>query len=208
MGACLLAEGVTERVERARQVGATSGSKERKTMQKLAIVVTLATALLGALATPSFAAHAGVKGEIMAHVSDLEEKLVGLAEAMPAEKFSWRPAEGIRSVSEVFMHIAGADYFILNMAGAPPPSDVDASGLEKNVTAKADVVTALKRSLAHTREAISKMSDADLNKDLKLFGRESSNQGALLAVVAHTSEHLGQLIAYARMNGVTPPWSQ
>jgi len=208
MGTRPLLEGVTARMERARSVGATGGSKERKTMRKLAIVVTLAVVLMGTLATPSFAEHAGVKGEVTAHVSDLEEKLVGLAEAMPAEKFSWRPAEGIRSVSEVFMHIAGGNYFILNMAGAPPPSDVDAGGLEKNVTAKADVVAALKKSLTHTREAISKMSDADLNKDLKLFGRESSNQGALLGVVVHMSEHLGQLIAYARMNGVTPPWSQ
>ena len=91
--------------------------------------------------------------------------------------------------------------------GAAPPEGVDPRNLEKSTTAKADVIAALKKSMEHAVSSIEKMSDDDLMQSMKLFGRDTTHQGALLVFVRHMGEHLGQSIAYARVNGVRPPWS-
>jgi uncharacterized damage-inducible protein DinB len=140
-------------------------------------------------------------------LNDVEKKVVGLAEAMPQEKYSWRPGPGVRSVSEVFMHIAGANFGLPNFIGVKPPAGIDRN-MEKTVTDKAKVVEMLKQSFAHVRQAAEGLSDADLAKPTKLFGQPSSYEGVLFLIANHMHEHLGQAIAYARVNGVTPPWSK
>ncbi len=147
----------------------------------------------------------GVRADILAWIEDAEKKIVGLAEAMPQEKYGWRPADGVRSVSEVYMHVVTGNFGIPRMVGIDPPMKLE-QGMEK-ITEKAKVVELLKKSFVHLKEAIGKVSDADLDKGTKMFGRESTYRNVLMLLVAHNHEHLGQSIAYARTNGVTPPWS-
>jgi hypothetical protein len=133
--------------------------------------------------------------------------LLQLAEATPAEKFAWRPAPGVRSISEVYMHLALGNHYLLEQAGVK--STLDRSKLpkapEKSITAKADVITMLRDSL----DAVSKgYQAADRQQKVKLFQKETTAEGVFLRILLHNNEHLGQSIAYARMNGITPPWSQ
>ena len=150
---------------------------------------------------------AGIREAFLSQLKDVEGKVVGLAEATPQEKYSWRPGEGVRSVSEVFVHIGGANYFFLSMLGVKPPAGLDPK-MEKTLTDKAKVVEMVKASFAHVREAVSKMSDADMTKETKMFGRATTYEAVLFFMANHMHEHLGQSIAYARINGIVPPWSK
>ncbi|MDP8979639.1 MAG: DinB family protein [Acidobacteriota bacterium] len=140
-------------------------------------------------------------------LQDTETKLVSLAEATPQEKLAWRPAEGVRSAGEVFLHIAGANYFFLTPLGVKPPAGLN-MGMEKTVKAQADIVAELKKSFAHVRTAVEGMSDADMSKATKMFGQTLTYEGVLFVMANHMHEHFGQSIAYARTNGIVPPWSK
>jgi uncharacterized damage-inducible protein DinB len=136
------------------------------------------------------------------------QQTVALAEAIPAEKYSWRPAPGVRSVSEVFVHIAAGNYFLLNQAGVKVPADAVAKlqgSPEKSITAKADVIQLLKASQELVRTSY---PTADRTKKVTFFGSETTADGIFLRILVHNHEHMGQSVAYARMIGVVPPWSQ
>ncbi len=150
----------------------------------------------------------GYRAEVMAEVRVQEDKFTRLAEAIPADKYTWRPAADVRSVAEVFMHVATANYNLPKLIGTPPPAGFEAKGFEKSTTDKAKVVSTLKDSFAHARKAIMAMPDADLEKSLDWFGGKNTERGILLFMVRHTAEHLGQSIAYARSIGITPPWTE
>jgi len=146
----------------------------------------------------------GYDGE-WGHVS---RQLVALAEAMPAEKFAWRPAEGVRSTSEVLMHIALANFYLLSVTGPKMPADIKAENMESAVTAKGEVVDWLKRSLEAVKNAHLTVKATDLQRKVKVNGRDSTVDAMYLRIIVHANEHMGQLVAYARMNGVVPPWSK
>ena len=146
----------------------------------------------------------GYDGE-WGHVS---RQLVALAEAIPAEKFAWRPAAGVRSTSEVFMHAAMANFYLLSITGPKMPPDLNSQDLEKTVTAKADVIAWLKRSLDAVKTAHAGVKPGDLQRKVKIDGRDATVDGMYLRIIVHANEHMGQLIAYARMNGIVPPWSE
>lgn len=149
-------------------------------------------------------APAGVKGEIIRSIEAAEHHLVALAERFPQEKYGWHP-EGARSTSEVFMHIAAGNYGYAKVMGTPPPEGTTGAVLSK-ITEKAKVVETLKASFAHLKTAI---QDApDVEKAIKLYGRDATVREAMIVAAAHCHEHLGQLIAYARVNGIVPPWSE
>jgi uncharacterized damage-inducible protein DinB len=148
----------------------------------------------------------GFRTDFLQLLDDVEEKLVSLAEAVPAEKYGWRPAEGVRSISEVYMHVAGGNYLLPSFIGVDAPAGISRD-MEKTVTDKPKVIDAMKQSFDHLRQATLKISDADLDKKTNLFGREASYREVFLIISNHCHEHLGQSIAYARMNGVVPPWS-
>jgi uncharacterized damage-inducible protein DinB len=145
----------------------------------------------------------GYDGEWV-HVS---RQLVSLAEAIPAEKYAWRPAPGVRSTSEVLMHIAVADFYLLSVTGPKLPADFNPT-LEKTVTAKADVIEWLKRSLEAVKSARVSVTPADLPRKVQVFGHDATVDGMYLRILVHANEHMGQLVAYARMNGIAPPWSE
>ena len=148
----------------------------------------------------------GVRGELLYQLADVEKKIIDLAGAMPPETYSWRPMEGVRSVSEVYVHIGGANYLFPSFIGIKSPEGLDRD-MEKTITEKTKVIEFLKGSFDHIRQAILKTSDDDLDKPAKLFGRETTVRDVLLTAALHLHEHLGQSIAYARMNHIVPPWT-
>ncbi len=145
----------------------------------------------------------GYDGE-WGHVS---RQLIALAEATPAEKFAWRPAPGVRSTSEVYMHLALANFFLLSVTGPKMPTDLKSNDMEKTVTAKEDVISWLKRSLDAVKTAHAAVTPQDLQRKVKVAGRDATVDGMYLRIIVHANEHMGQLIGYARMSGVVPPWA-
>ena len=169
-------------------------------MKTLLLALTLGGAILHAQPEGLWQGYDGEWG----HVSS---QLIALAEATPPEKFAWRPAPGVRSTSEVYMHIAMANLYLLSITGPALPADFKPD-LEKTVTAKADVIAWLKRSLDAVKAAHPAATPADLQRKVKVFGRDATVDGMYLRIIVHANEHMGQLIAYARMSGVVPPWSK
>jgi len=151
---------------------------------------------------------AGYRSEVMAEVMVQEDKFTRLAEAIPADKFAWRPSADVRSFAEVFLHVSAANFNLYKLVGTPPPAGLDIKSLEKSTTDKAKVVATLKDSFAHAKKAITAMPDADLDKSMDWFGGKNTERGILLFIVRHAAEHLGQSIAYARFAGITPPWTE
>lgn len=150
----------------------------------------------------------GYRSEILAEVMIQEDKFLRLAEAVPADKYTWRPGPDVRSFAEVFLHVSTANYNLYKLVGTAPPAGFDLKGLEKSTTDKTKVMATLKDSFAHARKAITAMPDADLDKSLDWFGGKNTERGILLFATRHTAEHLGQSIAYARFIGVVPPWTE
>jgi uncharacterized damage-inducible protein DinB len=138
------------------------------------------------------------------HVSS---QLIALAEATPEEKFAWRPAPGVRSTSEVYMHIAIANFYLLSVTGPKMPADLK-EGMEKSVTSKAEVINWLKRSLEAVKQAHLAVTPQDLQRKVHIEDRDATVDGVYLRIIVHANEHMGQLVAYARMTGVVPPWSR
>jgi uncharacterized damage-inducible protein DinB len=134
-------------------------------------------------------------------------QLIALAEATPAEKFAWRPAAGVRSTSEVYMHIVMANFYLLSVTGPKMPEDLKADA-EKTVTSKEDVIRWLKRSLEAVKDAHLKETPQHLALKVHIQDRDSTVNWMYLRIILHDNEHMGQLIAYARMTGVVPPWSK
>ena len=173
-------------------------------MKTILLAIFLAVVALHAQGDPLEGLWQGYDGEWV-HVS---KQLVALAEATPAEKFSWRPAPGVRSMSEVYMHIAIANLFLLSVTGPKLPADLKSNDMEKTVTAKAAVVDWLKRSLEAVKTAHAAVKPADLRRAVRVDQRDATVDGMYLRIIVHANEHMGQLIAYARMTGVVPPWSE
>ncbi len=172
-------------------------------MKTLLLALILGSAALQAQTDRLEGLWQGYDGEWV-HVS---RQLIDLAEATPADKFAWRPAPGIRSTSEVYMHIAIANFGLLNVTGVAKPADFKPE-LERSVTAKGDVIAWLKRSLEAVKTAHAAVTPADLQRKVKVMSRDATVDGMYLRILVHANEHMGQLIAYARMTGVVPPWSR
>jgi len=161
-----------------------------------------------AASTAAAAPASGARAEFLTEVAYYEQRFARLAQAVPAEKYTWRPAEGVRSIGEVYNHIVAANYGLARALGTPPPAGFDPKAIMVNSADKAKTVQALKESFAHFRQAVISVSDADLDKPLKMFGQQTTYRGAFIMITGHTGEHLGQSIAYARMNGIVPPWTE
>jgi len=145
----------------------------------------------------------GYEGE-WKHVTS---QLIALAEATPEDKFAWRPAKGVRSTSEVYMHIAVANFYLLSITGPKMPEGLTLES-EKSVTSKAEVIKWLKRSLEAVKSAHASVTPADLQRKVHIADRDATVDGMYLRIIVHANEHMGQLVAYARMTGVVPPWSK
>jgi uncharacterized damage-inducible protein DinB len=148
-----------------------------------------------------------VRGEILQWIGDAEEKLLDLADATPEEKYAWRPAEGVRTQGEVFLHVAAANYALPGQWGMKPPEGFAFEGYEKSMTKKADIRAALQSSFTHMKNGFLGLSDEALAREATVFGRAVTVRWGYLLLLSHAHEHLGQSIAYARSNGITPPWT-
>lgn len=171
------------------------------------------------LSTPAFGADAGtppgppgVRGDLLISLDFLEKQLTSLEQAMPQAKFTWRPAKGVRSVAELYLHVAGAIYFFAGKLGREAPQDVQAlmkaKKWESQTTKKEQIKTILTTAFAYLRNTINETPDAELDKQVNFMGRDISERLVLIGAQFHSFEHLGQAIAYARINGVVPPWSR
>jgi len=169
---------------------------------RIFIFLTLLSAPALRAQTPPEGIWQGYDGE-WKHVS---QQLIALAEATPPDKFAWRPAAGVRSTSEVYMHIVMANFWLLSVTGPKMPADLK-QGMEKSVTSKADVISWLKRSLDAVKDAHLAETPKDLERKVHVADRDATVEGMYLRIIVHANEHMGQLIAYARMTGVAPPWS-
>ena len=175
-----------------------------RTALMLLLVVCLGAQPLYAQTVPEGVGQ-GYEGEL-GHVAS---QLIALAEATPAEKFAFRPASGVRSTGEVYMHIVFANYYLLSQTGVGPkmPADLKPDAM-KTVPAKAELIDWLKRSLDALKSARAAAKPADLERKVTLFKHETTADAVFLRLIIHNNEHMGQLIAYARMSGVAPPWSK
>ena len=158
----------------------------------------------------------GVMGDLLQDVASLETKIVGLANAMPPTAYKWRPKPGVRATEEVLLHVAGDNYFMPALMGVSAPTDTGIDGKDNKTVAafetrrltREQLVTELTKSFAFLKDAMSKTPDAMLERPPTNSVRKTTTRATWIATVTHLHEHLGQLIAYARSNDVTPPWSK
>ena len=164
----------------------------------------------------------GFKNEFLDDFAGTRRQLIQLAQATPPDKFGWRPAKDVRSAGEVYMHIATGNFLLLSLTGVKLPTEFyqEAAAkdpmaivrrnmqMEKSVTAKDQVFRILEASLDAVRDEFSKATEADLEKPADFFGEKTTVRRVYLRILAHVNEHMGQSIAYARMNGIVPPWSR
>jgi uncharacterized damage-inducible protein DinB len=181
-----------------------------------AALLPFALVVTGLASTPSRASAQGLMAELQGDVTDLQKKLVDLANAIPESSYGWRPAAGVRSIGEVFKHVAADNYLIPIMMGMPAPAssgitatNMKSVGTYENRTAtKAEIIAELQASFAHLQSAMRLTTDANITSSMNFFGQTWTRQKAMVMTVTHLHEHLGQSIAYARSNNVVPPWSK
>lgn len=162
----------------------------------------------GASSGSAAAPTSGSRAEFLQEIAYYEQRFTRLADKVPADKYGWRPGEGVRSIGEVYAHVAAANYGIARALGTQPPAGVDPKAIVAAAGDKTKTLQALRDSFAHFQKAILALNDADADKPQKMFNRQTTQRGAFIMISGHTGEHLGQSIAYARMNGIVPPWTE
>ncbi len=186
-------------------------------MKRVAVVLCLALfAMVPAVSADHHEGGSVYGATLAANFEFVSGQLMQLAEAMPEEAYSWRPADGVRSTSEAFMHVVGANLLMPPAFGVAPADGLEMSdnpfamarAWEETVTSKADVMAKLEMSIGYAQHAMATFPEAALDEEVTIFGPPMRHRDALLVLLSHSHEHLGQLIAYARSNGVAPPWSQ
>ncbi len=173
-----------------------------------AIPVALLSVLL--VGGPALAQSPSVdyRDDLLGHFERSSRKMELLSQAIPAELYTWSPGEGVMSIARVYMHIARYNYMYLEEnLGIPAPSGVDWPNFE-SITDKAMVVDLLAKSIEHVKHSVGNMTEEDLLRETTLYGRQVAGWAVLVQLVAHMNEHVGQSIAYARMNDIVPPWSR
>ena len=148
-----------------------------------------------------------MKAQALVDLDIVNKKLVSLADALPQDKFTWRPSEDSRSFAEVFLHVAGERYGILALMGATPPPGLDPKTYEKSTTDKAKIIEELNKSWEYAQKTIQGMANSDFAKLLPKLGPAANEGDVIYILVADAHEHLGQVIAYARVNAIVPPWT-
>jgi len=173
-----------------------------------ALVVAQAACTVAYADDAAAAMPTGLRGEMIASLMDAGGKIQELASAMPEGKYAWRPSKEVRSVGEVYLHVIAENYMLPGAMGVTGGMSMDdAMKYDKTKADKATIQAKLKESYAFATKALAGMSDADLEAPIEVFGQKMSKRALWMGIVSHSHEHLGQSIAYARMNGVTPPWT-
>jgi hypothetical protein len=179
----------------------------------VAIACTVVASPVHAQQVPDRETAIEVRKQFVADLDTLQHKFMALANAIPADKYSWRPAPGVRSVGEVFMHVASEFYVYTPMAYGAPASPVVGRGADalkhfESMSSKPEVLKHLKEGFDYAAKSLLDLDPAKLAGQQKLFGGNHTIIETSFDMTDDLHEHLGQLIAYARMNGVVPPWSK
>ncbi len=148
-----------------------------------------------------------MKAQALLDLERVQKKFVDLANAVPADKLTWRPSADSRSFAEVFLHVAGERYGILGLMGAEPPAGFDGKTFEKSTTDRTRLVAELNKSWEFTQKTINGMSNADFAKLLPKLGPQANAGDVVYILVTDAHEHLGQAVAYARENDIVPTWT-
>lgn len=172
-------------------------------MQKISLTLVLMFAMLFNSNAVQLSEQPIFVTEFIGQMEFVKGRLSQLAEAMPEGKFGWTPAEGVRNVGEVYSHTAEANFYLTSIIKNEKP---DMTQNEKELS-KTETIEMLKASFDAVKEAAAKLTEDDLNREVEAFGMKFSLRNFMITLLNHCHEHLGQGIAYARMNGVTPPWS-
>jgi len=143
--------------------------------------------------------------DLLAEIEYVQGQVLQLADAFPEDKYSWRPSDGVRSVGEAFVHLGTGNYFLLSFLGGSKPEGFDE--MDKKLTKKAEIIDFIKKSYDDAKKFIATLKMEDLEKPVDFFNNKSNGRRMLFLTLYHSHEHLGQEIAYARMNGIVPPWS-
>ena len=153
-------------------------------------------------------APTGFRAEFLHQFDMSMRKIIALAEAVPAETYPRRAVPAVAPLAQTFAHIAQYNYeYPARAMGISAPAGIDRDTLER-VNQKPQVIALLNRSAEHVRQAVRSMPEAQLARETVLYGRRVQQWAVLLQLLAHMDDHMGQLIAYSRVSGVVPPWSQ
>lgn len=147
-----------------------------------------------------------VQGTIKGILQQNQGQVIQLAEAFSESQYDWRPMEGVNSVGEALLHVAGGNYFLGSKIGIAPPDDVDMMNLSK-ITGKENIIAALKKSNEFALDVVTKVESGEFGEEVDFGFAKFNKLAGLLVIMEHNGEHKGQLIAYARSNDVVPPWS-
>ncbi|HEU4722016.1 MAG TPA: DinB family protein [Gemmatimonadaceae bacterium] len=179
------------------------------------LVVAPASSMAAQQAAPTSAAPTGLVADLLRDVGQVERKMIGLAKAVPADKYGWRPGAGVRSIGDLVMHVTADNHFFPAILGTPadPATGITAEfktaqAFEQRKLSRDSAIVELERSFAFLKKSLAATPEAKLPGKVSMFGQQFTVQQAWLLATVHLHEHLGQFIAYARSNGVTPPWSQ
>lgn len=172
------------------------------------LTLALVTMAPMAHATRAQSAPTDYRDEFLQHFERSSAKVMALAETVPEDLYRWSPMEGVMHVAQVYMHLARYNFMYLDTSlGIPVPDGIELSELE-SITDKDRVLEIYELSTAHVREAVTRMTEEDLTGGTILYGREVAGWAVLFQLLSHMNEHVGQSVAYARMNGIVPPWSR
>ena len=189
-----------------------------KRLARLLVCVCLLTGLAGAAfaqessTSPAQSADKSapsydLKAQAVLDLQQLQQKYSTLAQAIPQEKYSWRPAEGVRSVNELLLHVAGAGFYFPTLKGTPAAPGFTSKDFEKSTTDKAKVIEWLNKSFTYAIASVESMSNGQFAAPLPKLGPQANEGDVVYLMVVHAHEHLGQAIAYSRSVGVVPPWT-
>ena len=176
-------------------------------MRKLLVVLALVALLVPSFALAQDSPH-GIRGEVVASMMDAGGKIQELATAIPDGKYTWKPNKDVRSTGQVFLHVVAANYMLPSLVGVQSPIGMDElMKLDTQTMEPAKIRQMLKDSYAWATKAITDTPDSELEAEMDFFGQKMTKRAGLLVLASHSHEHLGQLIAYARSNNITPPWT-
>jgi uncharacterized damage-inducible protein DinB len=155
----------------------------------------------------------GFRADLLGQMQYAQKEIMELENAIPQDKMTWRPNKEVRSISEVYLHLAFGNYLFANFAGVKPPAGIsvssptDEAAWDKTTTDKAAIKEKLAKSFDFVIDALKNTPDENLENPVDFFGTKMNMRSIWLAELSHMHEHLGQSIAYARMNSIVPPWT-
>src|SRR5688572_25925616 len=177
-------------------------------MKSLRILSALVGAFSALTVSADSAFESAFRASLLKSFEEASSKILRLAEAIPDSGYGWRPMEGVNSVREVLVHVTETNYALAERLGSKPPAGIDRRKVGDSMQTKAEALAATGRSIEFMKSVLAAVPAEGLIPEVNVFGAKAPKLRVALLPVDHAHEHLGQLIAYARMNRVVPPWSK